>query len=123
MDFLRKWIAPTWEEDWILLEDNDTAHGTRGKGYNQVKHLKDELEIRWEANPPSSPDLNPIEKIWRSIKQRLKNRGVIWTPEDLKRAIQEEWDAVTIEEINRQIDTMPARVEAVSNARGGPTAF
>ncbi len=83
---LRKWIAPKWEEDWTLLGDNDTAHGTRGEGYNQVKRLKHELEIRWEADPLSSPDLNPIEKVWRSIKQRLKNRGVIWTPENLERA-------------------------------------
>ena len=123
LEFLRNWIAPTWEEDWVLLEDNDSAHGTRGEGDNQVKRLKEQLKIRWESNPPCSPDLNPIEKIWRSIKQRLKNRGVIWTPEDLKQAILEEWDKITLEEINRQIDSMPERVEAVSLARGGPTPF
>jgi hypothetical protein len=24
-------VAPDWDKDWILLEDNDNSHGTRGK--------------------------------------------------------------------------------------------
>ena len=54
-------------------------------------------------NLPNSPDLNPIETIWRIIKQRLKSRGVIFEEAILRRAIQEEWDKITIEEINRAI--------------------
>jgi hypothetical protein len=40
------------------------------------------------------------------IKQRLKNRGVIFTVEALERAIQEEWDKITVEDINKIISTM-----------------
>jgi transposase len=70
-------VALNWDNEMILLEDNDGPHGTRGKGDNKVKKAKLRLDIKWEANPPESPDLNPIETIWRLVKQRLKNRGLI----------------------------------------------
>jgi transposase len=38
--------------------------------------------------PPSSPDLNPIEKVWRWIKEELKKLGYIpKSIEDLKREL------------------------------------
>jgi hypothetical protein len=61
--FLEEVIAPHWDKDWILLEDNDNAHGTRGNANNKFKQVKARLGIQWEANCPESPDLNPIESI------------------------------------------------------------
>ncbi|ERF69939.1 hypothetical protein EPUS_05483 [Endocarpon pusillum Z07020] len=116
-------ITPNWDKDWILLEDNDNAHGTRGKAENKVKKAKARLGIQWEANCPESPDLNPIESIWRLLKQRLKNRGLITDPEELRRAIEEEWDKITLEEINKAIATMPKRVAAVNERNGLPIPF
>jgi hypothetical protein len=81
------------------------------------------LGIKWEANPPESPDLNPIETIWRTIKQRLKNWGPIFDPSELKRAIQEEWDKITLAEINKAIAMMPERVTAVNSRNGIPIPF
>jgi DDE superfamily endonuclease len=116
-------IAPNWDKDWILVEDNDNAHGTRGKADNKVKQAKRRLGICWEANPPESPDLNPVETIWRIIKQRLKNRGVIDDPTVLRRAIEVEWDKITLKEINKAISTMPDRVAAVRERDGVPIPF
>ena len=92
--------------------DNDNARGTRGDGDNKVKEAKQQLDIQWEANPPESPDLNPIETIWRIVKQRLKDRGLILDPTESRRAIEEEGDKITMEEINKAIATMPDRVSA-----------
>ena len=75
MGILENVVAQDWDPDWILLEDNDNSHGTRGNADNKCKQAKRRLGIKWEANPPESPDLNPIETIWRTVKQRLKNRG------------------------------------------------
>jgi hypothetical protein len=105
------------------LEDNDGAHGTRGVSDNKVKQAKKRLGIQWESNCAESPDLNPIESIWRIVKQRLKNRGPILEPADLRRAIEEEWDKITLEEINRAISTMPERVTAVLERDGAPIPF
>jgi hypothetical protein len=38
-------VAPTWDDDFILLEDNDGPHGTQGKGDNKVKQAKRRLGI------------------------------------------------------------------------------
>ena len=75
---LEEIVVPNWDKDCVLIEDNDGPHGTKDKGPNKVKALKDHLGIKWEMNPANSPDLNPIETIWRIIKQRLKSRGVIF---------------------------------------------
>jgi transposase len=105
------------------LEDNDNAHSTRGNKDNKLKQAKRRLGIKWEANCPESPDLNPIETIWRTIKQRLKNRGLILDPTDLRRAIEEEWDKITLEKINEAIATMPDRVTSVLERDGLPIPY
>jgi transposase len=116
-------VALNWDANWILLEDNDNSHGTRGVKDNKCKQAKRRLGIKCESNPLESPDLNPIETIWRTIKQRLKNRGLILDGTELRRAIQEEWDNITLEEINRAIDSMPKRVAELNERNGLPTSF
>jgi DDE superfamily endonuclease len=116
-------VAPNWDANWTLLEDNDNSHGTRGIKDNKCKQAKARLGIKYEANPPESPDLNPVETIWRTIKQRLKNRGLILDATELRRAIQEEWDNITLEEINRAIDSMPRRVAVLNERNGLPVPF
>jgi hypothetical protein len=116
-------VAPNWEPNWILLEDNDNSHSTRGNADNKCKQAKRRLGIQCESNPPESPDLNPIETIWRTIKQRLKNRGPILDGTELRRAIQEEWDNITLEEINRAISSMPKRVAELNERNGLPIPF
>ncbi|KAF7508107.1 hypothetical protein GJ744_009548 [Endocarpon pusillum] len=64
-----------------------------------------------------------MESIWRLLKQRLKNRGLITDPTELQRAIEEEWDKITLEEINKAIATMPDRVAAVNERNGLPIPF
>ena len=120
---LEEVIVPHWNSDLILLEDNDNAHGTRGKKDNKIKKAKRRLGIKWESNPPESPDLNPMETIWRMIKQRLKNRGLILDATELRRAIEEEWDKITIDEINKAIATMPARVKELNERNGLPIPY
>ena len=88
--FLEDVVALDWDVNCILLEDNDKAHGTRSKPTSQVNQVKQHLGITCESNPPASPDLNPIEGIWRTIKQRLKNRGIFFDKSELRRAIEEE---------------------------------
>jgi DDE superfamily endonuclease len=116
-------VASSWEPNWILLEDNDNSYGTRGNADDQCKQAKRRLGIQCESKPPESPDLNPIETIWRTIKQRLKNRGLILDPTELRRAIEEEWDKITLKEINEAISTMPDRVAAVNEHNGLPIPF
>ncbi|KAF7504961.1 hypothetical protein GJ744_001542 [Endocarpon pusillum] len=64
-----------------------------------------------------------MESIWRLLKQRLKNRGFITHPTELRQAIEEEWNKITLEEINTAIATMPERVAALNERNGLPIPF
>jgi hypothetical protein len=64
-----------------------------------------------------------MKLIYRTIKQRLKNRGVINKVGQLRRAIKEEWDRLTMEEINKACATMTARIEALCKSGGSQFPF
>jgi hypothetical protein len=57
------------------------------------------------------------------VKQRLKNRGLILDLTELRRAIEEEWDKITLEEINKAISTMPDQVAAIRERDGLPIPY
>lgn len=67
--------------------------------------------------------MNLIEDVWRLIKQYLKSCGLILDPTILRRAIEKEWDNITMDEINKVISTMPDRVAAIRERDGGPIPF
>jgi hypothetical protein len=98
-----------------LQEDGDPSHGMRKDGL--ARQLK---VVNWVINikhPAQSPDLNPIEGIWNIIKQRLRRR-VFYTDEEVKQALQKEWDKITLEEIRSRIGDMPGRCCCFINNRG-----
>ena len=49
-------------------QDNDPKH----RSHYIQSFLKDN-NIEWWKTPPESPDLNPIEKVWGSMKNYLRN--------------------------------------------------
>ena len=52
--------------EWLLQEDGDPSHRLKKEGLAQV--LKREHNIKNHYHPPQSPDLNPIEAIWKHYK-------------------------------------------------------
>ena len=61
------------------------------------------MELDYIDNwPPNSPDLNPIETVWRILKSRVKLHHSM-DHKQLRRAIEIEWDRITIAEINAAI--------------------
>jgi hypothetical protein len=76
--------------------------------------------------PPNSPDLNPIENLWRVIKQKLRNRKPHggWTLENLREAVIDIWEHEIGPEIyNKWIDEMPEQIQAVLDKHGNPTKY
>ncbi|RFU25235.1 hypothetical protein B7463_g11099, partial [Scytalidium lignicola] len=115
--------------DFFCVEDNSPVHGKKNtpknKGFCNAVRLECHINsIDW---PPVSPDLNPIENIWRILKQLLRNRKPHggWNLEDLKEAMVDIWDhEISIENhINHFIDTMPQRIWKVIWRRGGPSGW
>jgi transposase len=60
--------------------------------------------IRWPENviplvqPPHSPELNPIERLWQFLKQPLKHE-LFSSLQALRDHIQELFDQLTIEQV------------------------
>ncbi len=86
----------------VFQEDNDGGHGS-GSEENVARYYKDRWNIDYIDNwPPQSPDLNPIENIWRILKQRVKSHRPR-TSQELRKAIEVEWERISIDEINDYI--------------------
>ena len=61
------------------------------------------LSLPKYQNPP---DFDPIEWIWSLMKRRIqRHRGSerITTIPEMKKVLHEEWDGITIDEINKEI--------------------
>jgi hypothetical protein len=80
--------------------------------------------------PRYSPDLNLIEYVWNWIKNWIEEHywEVRYQPDkirldQLRKIIQDAWDAVPDEYIQGLYDSWWRRCEAVKEAHGGPTKY
>jgi len=113
-------------ERYFVVEDGSRVHGKKDTKGNQGLCNKVRVEcfiysIDWL---PCSPDLNPIENVWRILKQRLRNRKPYggWTLEELQEVVLDIWEhEITVEDFNKYIDSLPERLEKVRFRKGAQT--
>ena len=71
---------------------------------------------------PNSPDMSPIEDIWRIFKKGLKKKHPR-TVDELKAAITELWSAIIPADCQDLASSMPNRVSALLKCKGGITHY
>ena len=106
---------------FVFAQDNDPKHTANVcKNYLRNKQNKGDLAVLdW---PSQSPDINPIENLWQQIK--LERRKIKATSkDDLYEKIKTIWDNFPIEKLQNLIESMPDRIKAVINAKGGHTKY
>ena len=102
-----------------VMEDGAPIHRSMAAKDFHAAHC---LEVL--PHPAQSPDINPIEHVWKQLKTRINRREVRpKTLDELWVAIQEEWGKITVDFINKLVDGMPKHVEAVLKAKGGSTKY
>ena len=102
-------------------QDNDPKHHS-----NYIKEFLKDHDIQWWNTPAESPDLNPIEKVWGSMKnylrnvhfRRIENRNL----DGLKNGIKAFWKTLTpsvcCKYINHIHKVIPIVVERKGDASG-----
>ncbi|EJD08357.1 uncharacterized protein FOMMEDRAFT_151143 [Fomitiporia mediterranea MF3/22] len=103
----------------LFQQDNARCYTAR-----VTKQCLQENNIPQIDHPPISPNVNPIEPVWFDWKNIF--RGQQRTPtskEELKEMAREAWDNLTLDQINKQIESMPKRVDTVVIACGGNTGY
>ena len=97
---------------------HDGAPCHRSKLVSQYLSKENVTVLEWPGN---SPDLNPIENLWNNLKDKVAQRQPSST-QALIQAIKEVW----VKEISREycenlVYSMPRRIQAVIENKGGIT--
>ena len=92
-------IQETYQEDHRLYQDNDPKHTSR-----YIQNFFAANKINWWKSPAESPDLNPIEKVWGSMKNFLRNKHKPKNMLELKEGIKLFWQMMTPKVCSKYID-------------------
>ena len=87
-----------------FMEDSNSVHGHKSL-WNSCTLWRASKGIVLFPHPAISPDMNPIEKCWRRIKQALYRRQIQPTTEvEMVVAVIEEWEKIPQEWIDNLIE-------------------
>ena len=104
------------ERGWVLFEQ-DGAPSHRAK--STINWLK-RNSVETMPHPAASPDVVPIEPLWHNLKEHIRAWSHIPTTlDELKSAVYEAWDQLTVEDVDRHAKTMEEQVRAVLQANRG----
>ncbi len=120
--FLEHFMLPSADKlygDADFIFQQDLAHAHTAKSTKSWFNDHGVTVLDWPVN---SPDLNPIQNIWAIVKRKMRDIRPN-NADDLKAAIKETWAFITPEQCHRLIASMPQRIDAVIQAKGGPTKY
>lgn len=122
LDILKKNLHSSAEKlglrkTFHFYQDNDPKH----KAYRTREWLLYNCPKVIET-PPQSPDCNPIENLWDYLDRKVREKPVS-NMNQLKECLQEEWSKIPVDYLQKLVSSMPRRLRAVIEAKGGHTKY
>ena len=117
--------------DIVFQQDNARPH-TAKVTQHWLENMGREYRFTVMRWPPYSPDLNPIENLWAILKLELHRRYpdtkyLRGSAEKVKSVLKERlfkiWWGIGEDVLNRLVESIPERVQAVLEADGWYTRF
>jgi len=103
--------------NFVFQSDNDPKHTSRLAKKWLSEHVVEVLE--W---PAQSPDLNIIEHLWDHLDRNV-DKSKRTSLQTFRTALFETWRNIDHKTIDRLIESIPKRLQAVIDAKGGNTTY
>ena len=89
-------------KELTLMEDGAPVHRSKySKSWRQAHGMKN---LVWLVN---SPDLNPIENLWKIVKDLLRHYDIPKNKQEIIHLIKQVWDEISLHQLRRLIANMP----------------
>jgi len=111
-------IEEKFGEDHRLFHDNDPKHSSA-----YIEAFLERNKVNWWPTPPESPDLNPIELVWGSMKQYLRKFYKPRNLDELKAGIQQFWNSLTPQVCQRYISHLRKVLPKIVEVHGEPSGY
>ncbi len=102
---------------FTFQQDNDPKH--TAKITKEWLHNNSVTVLEW---PRQSPNLNPIEHLWRDLKMAVHQR-LPSNLTELERICKEEWQRIPKSRCEKLVASFPKRLMAVLNQKGASTKY
>ena len=115
---LLPFVKKAFPSGYRFQQDNDPKHCA-----NYTRRYMAANNINWWPTPAESPDLNPIENIWGSMKEFLRNSYKPRGLQELKLGIKEFWMKLTPDVCTKYINHLQTVIPIVIEKHGGPSGY
>uniref|UniRef100_A0A9J8BZQ9 Tc1-like transposase DDE domain-containing protein n=1 Tax=Cyprinus carpio carpio TaxID=630221 RepID=A0A9J8BZQ9_CYPCA len=103
--------------EFTFQQDNDPKHTAK-----ITKEWLHNNSVTVLVRTSQSPDLNPIEHLWRDLKMAVHQR-LPSNLTELERICKEEWQWIPKSRCHKLVDSMPHRCQAVLKNCGHTTKY
>ncbi|GBO06682.1 Transposable element Tcb1 transposase [Araneus ventricosus] len=98
---------------YLFQQDNPRSHTAK------ITRTKRVPVLEW---PAASPDISPIENIWRILKRNIAQRRPR-NIQQLQDYLRKEWEKISTDTLSRLVSSMPKRLSAVIRRTGDVTSW
>ena len=115
---LLPFIQEKFPDGHKLFQDQDPKHASIA-----IEEFFERNNVEWWPSPPESPDLNPIENVWGSMKQYLRTAYKPRNLEELRAGIERFWITLTPDVCKRYIGHLQKVMPKIVELQGEPSGY